>query len=115
MAGQFDSIEALVSIAAQLDSPKLDDLYSAIAQRISSSAATSIAEAAGELSSMGIDPDKYIAVPRSYIRNQRELVRMQTEQANAAQQRQHAQELHDIEVRRLNAATVSMEKHVGVS
>lgn len=114
MAGQLDQIEALVSIAGQLDSPKLDDLYSAIAQRISSSAATSIAEAAGELQSMGIDPDKYIAVPRSYIRNQRELSRMAMEQAKAAQALDHSQELHEQEVRRLNAATVKLEQHVGV-
>lgn len=114
MSGQFDQIESLVQLSQSLETPKLDDLYSAIAQRISASAASSIAEAAGELSSMGIDPDKYIAVPRSYIRNQRELVRMETERLNAEQQRAHAAERHDIEVRRLNAATVSMEKHVGV-
>jgi hypothetical protein len=103
--GSFDAIESLVALAERLDAPKLDELYTALAQRISGSGASQIAEAVGELKSMGIDPDKYIAVPRSYTRNKREAARMEQDKLDREQARAHQAKLQDIEIQRLNNGT----------
>lgn len=110
----MSDLDPRLAVVAQLKSLvasedlDLNPLLHAFAQQISGKAVESIQTSIGELVSIGVDPDKYISVPRSYYRNARDRVRVEAEAALLADQRAHAKRMQDEEYKRAQAATAAL-------
>lgn len=93
----------------QADPTDIQPVIDGLAQKLAGNSAVTIAEAASTLQSMGIDHQLYLPISRQAMRNQRELARLRIEEANAEQERQHKQELHDLEVAGLRAQLARLQ------
>lgn len=98
MANIIEDIERIAVTLAALDTGKLDSLYDALATRIAGTGARDIAEAIETIRAAGEDPTKYIPVARSYQRQQQ-----------MEQRLRHAQEKHELDMRKAHDELQRME------
>lgn len=108
MMNIVEEITAAAAAIAAMDTGKYDGLYNALEQRIGGLGAKDTAEAIELIKSTGEPPDKYLATTREWQRQQQLAQRMAIAQAEAEQRMRHAEELHQLELRRL---TSEIERH----
>lgn len=97
----LEDINQIAVTMATLDHSHMDSLYDALATRIAGTGAKDVAEAIESIKAAGEDPGKYIPVARSYQRQQQLAQRNALAQAEMEQRIRHAEELHQLELRRL--------------
>lgn len=93
-------IQDLLQLSASIDSGQMDEIYSALAQRIAGQGAKDIAEATELIRDAGDDPAKFIPVSRTYVRNQERARRLAIKEAEAAQKLKHEQEIHEMNMQK---------------
>ena len=105
-------LQQLMALRTQPDDTQ--PLIDALSQDIAASGMEKLAAALTELKSLDIDPSMYIPVSRQYTRSQRDQSRIRQDEARAAQELRHKQELHDIEVAALKASHARMSAPLSI-
>lgn len=105
----MSQLQELMALAQSGNAIKLDGIVEALSTQIQAKAMGDIAEAFTLISDSGQNPRDFISVPVSVIRARQAQQRMELAAQREAQQLKHAQELHELELRRLTASVSVLE------
>ena len=106
---EVSQIQELMALASSANSAKLDRIIESIASKIEASAQIEVAEAFSIIRDSGEDPRDFISVPVSVLRARQAQRRMAMAETDEQQARRHADELHQLELRKRAAEVAVME------
>ncbi len=106
-------LQELAAVAQSFNSSdEMENLVNAISQQVSAGAAAKLGDAIQSIRDAGEDPSDYIPRSRSAIRAKQAEARMAQQDAAHEQQLRHAEELHQLRIRKEAAEIALAEKHV---